>query len=293
VPALRLKAGFGRSRAVQQAIRANFKRRESHMKGTSHKFATAPTNAQCTFLRLARKPGGHGRIFRYSAFLVVLWLVGNACAQPLAVEIFNAQYATFVSASVSSNGVMIGMSRQNESFAPISDRLTLSGDLYSTAESRASAGLFQVEAFGTSGWGHAYSTTTNQLQFYPVADQTQMLSLQFSALRWYYCSGSVSLYDVTAGSELWNYNWAGSDGTVPWVSTNGGYSASALLNPETDFLSSHQYELTMTASASSASDTDQAIIQLTGLQAIPEPASVCLFLMALPGWLVLRRKCVR
>jgi len=233
-----------------------------------------------------------------TALVLTLTKAESVLASNMQIEVSSAQFSTFVSATYISNGWFTTVSRPTISPAPTSDDLRV----ISTApppyggggESRASSGFFSVEAFSAVYNGHGSAVATNQISFSPVTDQTQTLTLLFSSdWRYYYCSGSVDLFDVTANADLWNYSWSGYHGTVPWVPPGGagGYgNAKAELDPESTFLSSHTYMLTMITGAGSASDLDQAMIQLQGLEVVPEPYFGSLLVIGLGGLFVFRNK---
>ena len=227
------------------------------------------------------------------AFVLTLMKAEPARASTMQVDLSSAQFSTFVSATYISSGAFTNVSRPTVSPSPTSDDLNVRGpgQYDGGGESRASSGFFSVEAYSAVFNGHGSAVATNQISFSPLADQTQTLSLLFSSdWRYYYCSGSVDLFDVTANADLWNYSWSGSHGTVPWVPAGGLGSATAELDPETAFLSSHTYLLTMITGAGSASDTDEAMIQLQGLEVVPEPHPGSLLVIGLGGWLVFRKK---
>jgi len=228
-----------------------------------------------------------------TALVLTLMNAESARASIMQVEVSSAQFSTFVSATYISNGWFTTVSRPTISTSPTSDDLNVLGPAPydGGGESRASSSLISVEAYSAVFNGHGSAVATNQISFSPLADQTQTLSLLFSSdWRYYYCSGSVDLFDVTANADLWNYNWSGFQGTVPWVPTGGIGSATAELDPETAFLSSHTYRLTMITGAGSASDTDEAMIQLQGLEAVPEPHHGSLLVIGLGGLLAFRKK---
>jgi hypothetical protein len=159
--------------------------------------------------------------------------------------------------------------------------------------------LFEVEA---NTWARclyspgptASAIATNQIQFSPLMDATQTVGLRFFGWNeWYYSAGSVRLFDATAGVELWNYGWEGQDRrNVPWIDPVGGtdWRAAAALNPETDFLASHQYELTMYTVTGANHDDQRILIQLTGLEVIPEPSTTLLLAVCGAALVILRRR---
>jgi hypothetical protein len=237
-------------------------------------------------------------IIRTAAGFLALLFIGNLQAQPLSVAVSSAQYTTYVEAEGTPTSIYPPVSRTTVSAFPISDQiampLTEGFGAGGTNYAIANAGVFGVS--DRTGWGVANASATSQLWFSPTADQTQTIGIQVYAigasqpLR--FTGGQISLLDLTSGSEVWNYYWsvlvspnAGS-GNVPWDLTD---QSTANFSVDTGFLASHQYELTMMVNSSAGDDTEIAQIQLAGLQAVPEPSSVCLILPALAGLFAARR----
>ena len=252
--------------------------------------------SHCLNAALGWKRSFHKIIAGFVALSMSPWLAANALAQPLSINVLDAQYSTLVSATYPFGTDFTNVSSLTVSSSPTTDLLTLndpSPPFLVGGSSAANSGWFGVEAYSAIFGGSGGSSATNQITFAPMTDQTQSLDLLFSSdWRYYFSSGSVRLFDLTASTELWNYYWDGStSGNVPWAWVVIGSTASAELNLETDFYASHVYELTMNTSVGSASDTVQAQIQLLGLQAIvPEPSSIALLLMALPALFAIRRR---
>jgi hypothetical protein len=238
------------------------------------------------------------RIVRAAAGFIPLFLIGNLHAQPLSVAVFSAQYTTYVEAEGTPTSIYPPVSRTTVSAFPISDQIAMpltegfgaGGTNYAVAS---------TSPFGVSdrtGWGFANASATSQLWFSPAADRTQTIGIQIYAIGasqpCMFTGGQISLLDLTTSSEVWNYNWSvnvspnAGLGNVPWDLSD---QSMANFNVDTGFLSSHQYELTMTVNSSAGDDTEIAQVQLIGLQAIPEPSSVRLLLLAAPGLFAARR----
>ncbi|HTQ50158.1 MAG TPA: hypothetical protein VMJ12_05565 [Candidatus Acidoferrales bacterium] len=214
-------------------------------------------------------------------------------AQPLSVAVSGTEYTTYVEAQGQPTTTYAPVSRTTISSSPISDEIdapidpgTFGGPTITHA--LANAGLFEVS--DQTGWGFANASATSQLWFSPLVDQTQIIRLQINAVGatrpQEFTGGQVSLLDLTSDSELWNYNWSvevgpnvGS-GNVPWDPAD---PSTANFSLDTDFLASDNYELTMQTYSNAGDDTESVQIQLSGLQAVPEPSSVCLILLALAG----------
>jgi len=225
-----------------------------------------------------------------------LLLTFSAEAQPLNIQVLDAQYATLVSAAVRTNFPFSSdvetISRLSVSAEPANDELIVPGvpDLFgSGGRASARSSLFEVEGYTSAHYNvRAYAGATNQIWFSPMVDQDQSVDIEFSRGNlWQYTSGSVQLYDMTSDSEVWTYGWFsfGPDvGTIPWIDD---YTAQLLL--PTSFMASHQYELTMSTWMDAADDSEVALIRLTGLQVIPEP-STTLLLAAFGAVLLLPRR---
>ncbi len=225
------------------------------------------------------------RIVYYAACIISLFLTAGIYAQSLNISVSKAQYTTFVEAEGWPIDIYPSISRTTTSSSPISDAIERPNEKWGgllTNHAIARAGLFEVS--DQTGFGFANAAATSQLWFSPLADQTQTIGIEIYALSGgFYHSwtgGRVNLYDLTSNSEVWNYSWDYNDynGNIPW---NTGTGANFTL--DTDFLRSHQYQLTMMTSSNAGDDRESVQIQLTGLVAVPEPASVCLILLGLLG----------
>lgn len=239
------------------------------------------------------------RNLRSVAWLMAFLIPGSLSAQPLSVVISSAQYTTYVEATTQGfpDTTYPPISRTTVSSSPISDEIDMPFEMFSQVGTNyviANAGLFEVS--DRTGWGRGNASATSQLWFSPLVDQTQTIGIQIYAVGatqpQMFTAGQVSLFDLTADSELWNYSWSvridpyAGPGNVPWDPAD---NSRANFNLDTDFLASHQYELTMMTCSCAGDDTEIVQIQLTGLDAVPEPSVVSLILLALPGLPALRR----
>jgi hypothetical protein len=225
-------------------------------------------------------------------FVALLWIVG-ACAQPLDIALSGAQFTVHVEAQGYPLDTYPRVSRTTVSSAPVSDRIdVLRSDYGIMNHAIASAGLFEVS--DQTGWGMANASATSRLWFSPLADTTQTLGVDISISSGHgpFTAGSLSLLDLTANSELWNYNWSYcSPGNIPWSQPVSWWTGSLSFNLQTGFLASHQYELTMQASSSAGDDSQQVSIQLTGLEVVPEPSAACLLaVFGAAFWMARRRR---
>ena len=204
---------------------------------------------------------------------------------PVPINILNNQYTTEVDLEEYYNSIGAGLtiSRTNSSPVPISDSLynPVTGQL----SAQANAGLFGISANTDAGAAYdpnavnSHASATSELWFSPLTSQTTTINIQFSGWwQWYYSWGTVSLLDVTSGNEQWDYGWNGFNGTVPWVDTGGSdLRETATLQIDTAFNASDTYYLYMNAQTdSNPADAEQILIQLTGLEPIPEPSTFTL-----------------
>ena len=238
------------------------------------------------------------------AYFMSLLFAGSIDAQPLYVTVSSAQYMTYVEGFQETNndGTGYAVSRTTTSPVPISDELDTTVMLpfgqTGTNHAIANAGLFGVS--DQTGWGFANAEAVSQIWFSPMADQTQTLNIYISAEGrgepYAFTSGQISLLDLTANHEVWNYSWdEGGSAFVPVQVPPGDnipwepFSGTVNFTVDTDFLASHQFELTMIVCSNAGDDSETAQIQLTGLQAVPEPSPA--FLLTLCGAaLAIRRR---
>ena len=239
---------------------------------------------------------------RFAACLagLTLLIVADAARAQLSINVTSAQYSTLVSATIQTNGtgVVTTTARNTVSPSSASDNVIEYGQMwpsesYNVAQAGAGASLFEVQghtqAFGEPGLGQSIATATNQLVFSPQMDASQAIGIQFSGCTPRFTAGSVSLYDLTAGVEVWDYGFDygwGLSGITP-VSLSGGNGS---VNPTTSLLASHQYELTMFTCMAAGNDSEQSLIQLTGLEVLPEPSIAALLGFSLFGFSAVKRK---
>ena len=222
-----------------------------------------------------------------------LLFVGSVCGQSLIVAVSSAQYVTYVEAKGYPVTTYPDISRTTTSPSPISDEIELPNyeyaDLFggpSTDYGIADAGLYGVSS-ATRTVGNA--SASSQLLFSPLVDKTQAIVIQFTTSgQWLQnTAATISLSDLTSGLELWSYSIYDNN-VLPLVFASG--NGVGVLNLDTDFLSSDQYELTMMTSSNAGDDSESVQIQLTGLQAVPEPSTSLLLAMCGTSLMIFRRK---
>lgn len=202
----------------------------------------------------------------------------TAYTQPLAIQVFNAEYSTHVSGKV---GSTIYVDRTLVSPEPVSDSFDLFVDR-AHMQASATAGLFHVEGSAHSGWAGSASFATNRLWFSPVTDQTQTIAIEYREGGLPFCWGSVTLVDTTSNTELWNF-------ALP--ADSAVYPPDYFTSVETDFFASHQYELMTAVGMGSSSDSESALIQVTGFALVPEPSTAFLLACGAACLVLRRRRC--
>lgn len=264
---------------------------------TNNPFTFTRTSLKIKFFALAHATRRHW-IVQASAGFILFLSIGNLYAQPLYVAVSSAQYTTYVEGQGAPTTTYPPVSRTTVSAFPISDEMAFPLEegfgAGGTNYAIANAGLFGVS--DRTGWGFANASATSQLWFSPAADRIQTIGIQIYAVGagqpLMFTGGQISLLDLTASFEVWNYNWSvdvgpnAGPGNVPWDPSDQSMANFSL---DTGFTASHQYELTMMVNSNAGDDTEIVQIQLTGLQAVPEPSSVGLILSLLPGLVAARR----
>jgi hypothetical protein len=271
---------------------------------TNNQFLFTGTLSTTQFLSLVHVIRHRWIVLTTAGFILFL-LIGNLYAQPIYVTASSAQYLTYVRVDQpTGTGPDNIVTRTTTSPNPISDEIDLPVLVVfgqgAITHAIANAGLFNVS--DQTGWGFAQAEAVSQLWFSPLADQTQTLTIQILADGRMgdpaYTSGQISLFDLTANSEVWGYNWdyAGSIYFPVPVSSGGSIpgdflsSGTADFSLDTDFLASHQYELTLLVGSAAGDDSEMVQIQLAGLQLVPEPSGVCLLVLAVLGLSTARHK---
>ncbi|MGN6552776.1 MAG: PEP-CTERM sorting domain-containing protein [Verrucomicrobiota bacterium] len=239
-------------------------------------------------------------VLRGVTLLALLFLVTSANTASAAVYILNAEYTTFVSASVGHWSpypdppvITQSETRKLVSNQPISDGVHLRGDGTYPPEgwAEATSGLLEVEAFTSAhkysgGLGSASAWASNHLVFSPVAVENDVLTLQFQGMgRWSFSAGSAKLFDLTYGTEIWSYDWNYATGGNVVFDPYG----TALINAPTEFLPEHQYDLSLYTQTYPGDDSQSMHIQVGGLALVPEPATGALLSLGALAMFMRRR----
>jgi hypothetical protein len=226
--------------------------------------------------------------------VLTLLLLGACCSSeadsPFEVSMLNSQYTTYVmvqgtngeSGTITQAGDFQlwpwGNSRMTVSPAPVSDEMyaPVSGLLSAQAGAEifgvsaySSMGGFEHEVDVMAGAHNATAGAEGEISFSPLVSGTVNLELDFAGnYEWFYSQGFANLIDLTSGQTLWAYGWNMSDESS-WIRNANG-TASAIYSLETTLSVSDTYALTMYTQTFSDSDAEEATIQLSGLEVVPE-----------------------
>jgi hypothetical protein len=161
----------------------------------------------------------------------------------------------------------------------VADDLTIDGVF-----ARASVDLWSVWAFTDSAPDEgpivnatARAVATNIVVFTPQMDRTLPITLTaVGDFYFFHSHSSVSLFDHTVQTLLWNYGWLDAEGLGPWTQTNPDprYSWTASIAPLTTLRAGHVYTLSLSL-ASHASIPAGADVRLdvSGFRPVPEPST--------------------
>jgi hypothetical protein len=203
--------------------------------------------------------------------LVALATPLAASAEPFGIQVLSAT----CSASASAGG---------GGFPTITQTTTSCGsnvsvDLDDPADevrASASADLFAVAADSRAFLGpFSEASADTLLTFAPLTSGIVLLNIDVSSFDSFYTDKSISLYDVTGATMLWEQTWhsffsGGSFGLLP-------ASFDGTLDAFTAFDSTHTYELQMHVDGESGGDHTAGGLRVTGLHTVPEPSSLLLF----------------
>ena len=241
----------------------------------------------------AFKPGAKSR----TSFSPIIWVslfltLGFVqTGYPLPINIIATQYTTAVNMQRSIqpyDGSTTNFSRTQVSPAPISDAVY---DTFTESlAAEANADLFAIYANTPTQSGidplfwNSSASATSDVWFSPLTSETATLNIQFSGGdHWgFSSSGTLSLFDVTSGNEVWNYGWGGfAEGTVAGVPVSelNPWGETTNLQLDTDFNAGDIYELalsTLTTAQNVDPMSPSISLQLSGLEAVPEPSTFAL-----------------
>jgi hypothetical protein len=255
------------------------------------------------------------------AIYLVALLVGTsrtAAADPFQIQVLNNTSSTSLTATRQlsecgpSGGCVLGdmISTNQElssSNALSSQMLSPSPDLTPglPAEfvwAQAAASQFDVSVFTTTPTGvtptNAYEFSTagarSVVDFAPTSTGMASLQLNFTGgLEWFFSEGAVSLTDQTTGIQQWAFGWDGCcNGSVPFE-TSGVNRGLALIGLNQLFNVNDVYELSIYTRTFANFDSERMNVNVSGLQAIPEPGALVLCGMALIGIAVMRRRAIQ
>jgi hypothetical protein len=209
-------------------------------------------------------------------------------AAPIDVEVLSAQYETFVSTGYVTETSTFSDSRTQLGGQPLADLLQVNGVDWARAEARS----FSLANFSDSNSQDGISSTSSStiaktvLEFAPVVDASGTLTLQVTGrLQWLFSEGYAQLLDLTAGQQLWMYEWGVFDaGNLFWESPPGFGGVRATVDVAQSLFAGHVYELTLyTGTFSRSGHGQEMTMQLSGLATVPEPSSLLLVVTGLIG----------
>jgi len=231
---------------------------------------------------------------------LILALPARSFATPISVNLLNSSYTLTLSGTVTDNTtgptpVTESATRVLSSLLPVSDSLRLNSASGTAALAEGTAGLFSTTTHTNSGnrlADHSFSQADvgATFDFAPVSDSTGEIGIDFlGRFQSEFSSGFISLFDLTVNDNLWDYSWDHFQptDTLPWVRENGTVTASFFA--DSFLLASHTYRLQMFTSTNSNKDEQLITVGVTGLQTVPEPASLTLIVAAAASGVLGRR----
>lgn len=223
----------------------------------------------------------------------LLMLVTCVAAPAASVRLNDAHYTTSVSrGGWGINGLDLE-SRTTDATSPIADSLISEA---AWLNSRAEAGPLRISSFAASDYplhDTATASAKSELSFSPEVDSLVPIAIDVKGWgHWYFSLGHATLHDVSAGTTLWNFDWDGQSGTLPWHDHgNDEPRGTASLVVDTQLFAAHEYKLTLFSWVSSQEPSSPHIVmEVTGLEVVPEPGVFALTAMAAIGVVAARRR---
>lgn len=226
------------------------------------------------------------------------WCLGillAACPRAEAVPVFvkEAHHTTQVSRGKWLDQQLVLESRSLDSSSSLSDSLGFEPDW---VNARAESALLRLSVFAAADFplhDTSGATAGAEFAFSPGTDAVTPISIDFTGRGHYFLSyGHVSLVDVTTDSVLWDFDWDGFSGTVPWLDHTGEEPrGTAFLALNTPLLGSHDYRFSMFVGVGSQGpNLPHVEIQVSGFQVVPEPTACSLMALGAAAWLLERRR---
>ncbi len=210
-------------------------------------------------------------------------LAASLSAWSAPVRLNGSFFTTIVSRGVwGTNGLNLE-SRTNESSAPIVDSLVSQA---AWLNSQAETDFLRISAYAASDYplhDTAAASAKAVVNFSPTSTDVVPIFIDVTGRgHWYYSLGSISLFDVTAGAMMWNFDWDGPSGTLPWVDHgNEEPRGTASLTMNTALQAAHDYRLTLFSWVSSQEPSSPHIqMQVGGIRVVPEPSPLTLLSLA-------------
>jgi hypothetical protein len=231
-------------------------------------------------------------------FIGLALVPGQSYASAITVDVVQAAHTTGVATQIYDCWCTSipghNVTRSLTSADAVTDLLTPEAGLLATASSDPFSVTVQTEALypGVTGQPlslhRAQASATSSTNFRPVdsgiADLRLTLSAQDMGLS--HTNTSVSLFDLTTHALIWGYGWTPNGdvyaGLTPilfsdWtLAPSSGGSDSLLLSLPTLLDATHLYQLAFFAETGADVDREVFTTSVSGLRAVPEPASMVL-----------------
>jgi hypothetical protein len=228
------------------------------------------------------KTGGGGVVVRVSSLIVgavvSLALVSSeAFAGPIGVNVFSQTYSTTVQKSLIQSGLPpVSDSRSTSSSSPIVDHMMNSTYGYAHANASAFSVLADADATGSRGtFPSTGATATSILDFVPLADEIGSMALNVAHRGSpAYTEVVVQLLNLTTNQLLWDIGWSFGN-SAEWINYRLQFPDGAP-TLSTAFSHTNLYRLTMSTRVGASGDSQRVSLQLSGIQSVPEPASLSL-----------------
>lgn len=224
--------------------------------------------------------------------------IANPSPGSFAIAVLDARYSTTVSYSDQISGA-------SETQMITGSPVPLDSELYYRSSypigGEATADMFSVSTSTQAIWGSSSATAQTTLTFRPLEDGDASLTFAGLAEHPFHSRGSLSLFNLTAGQDLFSYSWCGGSGEkypclsgdllFPW----SGNLITSLLQLSPFLLASDTYVLTMRAATFANDDAQTVSLAVSGLQPIapiPEPSTYAMMLVGVGvvGLAVRRRR---
>lgn len=220
---------------------------------------------------------------------ILLWVPRVAAASPITVNLLQQTYTTTLTTQVIAPAPYTTTTQALTSDSDaITDTMSLIDGVSATASSGPWAIDLYTQAFPTNFSaedGTIQAGATSAIDFTPtvtgIADLSLVFATDYRGL--FFTHTAASLRDVTTDTILWGYGWLDTQVTAvtfnEWIGVVGGPQVATLSLP-TLLDASHVYTFSMYAATSADKDHEQFSVTLNGIHAVPEPATLALWIVA-------------